>query len=83
MGSTLMIRNLDDEVKARLRVRAAMHGHSMAAEVRQILADAVNDGLPAPRRTLLDVFAQMPDTSDIDLPLPQRTVEPPRDIGWD
>ena len=83
MGSTLMIRNLDDDVKARLRVRAATRGHSMAAEVRAILADAVNGGSPAPRRTLLDVFAQLPDTGGTDLPLPRRDVEPPRDIEWD
>ena len=39
--SALSIRNLDDRVKERLRVRAARHGRSMEAEVRAILADAV------------------------------------------
>jgi len=79
MGSTLMIRNLDDDVKARLRVRAATQGRSMAAEVRAILAEAVADGPTAPRRTLLDVFAQLPDTGGVDLPLPERHVEPQRE----
>jgi antitoxin FitA len=37
----LLVRNLDDDVKARLRVLAAEHGHSMEAEVRAILRRAV------------------------------------------
>jgi antitoxin FitA len=37
----LLVRNLDDDVKARLRVLAAEHGHSMEQEVRTILRQAV------------------------------------------
>lgn len=40
MGS-LTIRNLDDSIKERLRIRAATHGHSMEEEVRLILSQAV------------------------------------------
>lgn len=39
--ATLLIRNLDDTVRDRLRVRAAEHGHSMEEEARTILADAI------------------------------------------
>lgn len=39
MGQVL-IRNLDDEVLARLRTRAAEKGHSLEAELREILAEA-------------------------------------------
>jgi plasmid stability protein len=35
--STLTVRNLDDGLKARLRVRAAENGRSMEAEARAIL----------------------------------------------
>ncbi len=42
--TTLTIRGLDEQTKARLRVSAALHGRSMEAEVRAILDDA----LPAP-----------------------------------
>lgn len=35
--STLTVRNLDDDLKARLRVRAAENGRSMEAEAREIL----------------------------------------------
>ncbi len=37
----ISIRNLDDEVREQLRVRAAQHGRSMEAEIRSILEDAV------------------------------------------
>lgn len=37
----LTVRNLPDDVHRALRVRAAQHGHSTEAEVREILANAV------------------------------------------
>ncbi|MHB0992428.1 MAG: FitA-like ribbon-helix-helix domain-containing protein [Burkholderiales bacterium] len=37
----LTVRNLPDDVHRALRVRAAHHGHSTEAEVREILAAAV------------------------------------------
>ena len=42
-------RNLDDEVKTRLRVRAANNGRSMEEEVRLILREA-SDRKPSPQR---------------------------------
>ena len=47
--ATLTIRDLDDELRAQLRVRAARHGRSMEAEVRAILRDALS-GPPTPER---------------------------------
>jgi antitoxin FitA len=38
--SMLTVRNLDDAVKARLRVQAAEHGWAMEEEVRRILTRA-------------------------------------------
>ncbi len=38
----LTVRNVTDEVHRALRVRAAQRGHSMEAEVREILESAVN-----------------------------------------
>lgn len=40
MASTT-IRNLDDAVKRRLRIRAAEHGRSMEEEAREIIRQAV------------------------------------------
>jgi plasmid stability protein len=39
--ATLTIRDVDEELRAKLRVRAARHGRSMEAEVRAILRDAL------------------------------------------
>lgn len=39
--ATLTIRDFDEDLKARLRVRAAEHGRSMEAEVRAILRSAL------------------------------------------
>ncbi len=40
--ATMTIRNLDDEVKTRLRVQAAQHGQSMEEEARSILRLALS-----------------------------------------
>jgi len=37
----LVVRNLEEGVKARLQRRASRHGHSMEEEVRNILRNAV------------------------------------------
>lgn len=39
--ATLTIRDLDEGLRVSLRVRAARHGRSMEAEVREILRDAL------------------------------------------
>jgi plasmid stability protein len=39
----VIVRNIDDDVKAGLKARAALHGWSMEEEVRQILRHAVWD----------------------------------------
>jgi plasmid stability protein len=44
----LVVRGLDDEVKAKLKKRAQRHGRSTEAEVREILRDAVkSDSRPS------------------------------------
>jgi plasmid stability protein len=72
--ATLMIRDLDEAVKARLRVRAARNGRSMEAEARAILAAAVAEstdrgGLGSRIRK------RFADVDDVDI-VPPRTEEP-------
>jgi antitoxin FitA len=52
----LTIRNISDAVHRALRVRAAQRGHSMEAEVREILESAIN---PAKRLKLGSLLADM------------------------
>lgn len=65
----LIVRNLDDTVKAGLRRRAMQHGHSMEEEVRDILcaAVAVDERQPLKLGTwIASVFAGVGLTEDID-----------------
>jgi plasmid stability protein len=39
----ILVRNLDDRLKGRLQRRAKRHGHSMEAEAREILRDALRE----------------------------------------
>jgi plasmid stability protein len=39
----ILVRDIEDDVKERLQRRAARHGHSMEAEVRDILRAVVKD----------------------------------------
>jgi plasmid stability protein len=70
--SALSIRNLDDRVKERLRIRAARHGRSMEAEVRAILTDAVGEPGDAPGLfdVILDRFGTL---GGVELELPSRS----------
>ena len=54
--AVMTIRNLDDEVRDKLRVRAARHGRSMEAEIRAILTEAVSSPV---ERTLADVLLDL------------------------
>ena len=67
--ASITIRNLDDNVKTRLRVRAADNGRSMEEEARLILRDAVGCK-PSSR-------AHFGPANGVDLELPPR--EPGRE----
>jgi plasmid stability protein len=54
--SAVTIRNLPDEIHRALKVRAAHHGRSTEAEIRDILANAVK---PATRVHLGDALAAL------------------------
>jgi plasmid stability protein len=75
--AAITIRNVDPDLKQRLRVRAATSGHSMEEEARNILRAelAVQDDEPA------DLYQRIRQHVDplggVDLPLPDR--EPMRE----
>ena len=59
--ASITIRNLDDDVKRRLRVRAAEHGRSMEEEARDILRQVV--GQPnEPRNLGLAIHSRLEST---------------------
>ena len=78
--ASITIRNLDDEVKTRLRKRAAGHGRSLEEEARLILADAVEreavpaKGLGTALRELFKPFGGV----ELEIPPREPMREPPR-----
>ncbi|WP_419165361.1 FitA-like ribbon-helix-helix domain-containing protein [Candidatus Palauibacter sp.] len=76
--ANITIRNLDDDIRTRLRVRAAGNGHSMEEEVRQILRKAV--GRAGRSRDLTSIIrSHFGPANGVDLELPPRESgrEPP------
>lgn len=73
--AAVSIRDLDDAVREKLRMRAARHGRSMEAEMRAILTAAVTDEQPRPGlfTALASRFSQL---GGVDLDLPSRANRP-------
>lgn len=66
----LVVRDIKQDVKERLRRRAAEHGRSMEAEARMILTDAVKP----PRRSIVAALGELADdVGGIELDIPQRS----------
>ena len=76
--ATLTIRNLDDELKSRLRIRAARHDHSMEEEVRLILRDILSDSEESEETTGIGtrIRKRLEDPGGVELDLPDRTEQP-------
>ena len=64
--AAVSVRDLDETVRERLRVRAAQHGRSMEAEIRAILTEAV-------RRPHIGLALMQAAHEIDDLPVPERT----------
>lgn len=78
--ATLTIRNLDAALKERLRVRAARHGHSMEAEVRDILQETLTEPEHPAVNLYQRIRSRFAPLGGVDLELPRREPagEPPR-----
>jgi antitoxin FitA len=74
--ASLMIRNIDEELKAKLRIEAALHGNSMEEEVRCILRKTLNH-TPAPKGLGSRIAQRFAGMGGVELELPARD-EPPR-----
>ena len=75
--ASITIRNLDDKVKTRLRIRAAGHGRSMEEEARLILAGAVEQELAPGKGFGTALHKLFKPLGGVELMLPSR--EPMRE----
>ncbi|MBY5928190.1 plasmid stabilization protein [Halomonas denitrificans] len=76
--TSITIRNLDEQLKAQLRMQAAKHGHSMEEEVRIILRNALNQ--PQAKGLGTRIRERFADAGGIELEVPSRSE--PRDPGF-
>jgi plasmid stability protein len=78
--ASITIRNLDDQTKARLRVRAAHRRRSMEEEARQILRAALAENAAAQNDLAEAIGRRFRPLGGIDLSVPAREPmrEPPR-----
>lgn len=84
--ASITIRNLDDDLKRRLRIRAAEHGRSMEEEARDILRDVLEKALSPRPKTGLEMFreirALVEPLGGIELePLPREPIRHPPDFS--
>ena len=78
--ASITVRNLDDGIKQRLRIRAAENGRSMEEEVRDILRTALYHQAPAQGNLANAIRARFAPVGGVELDIPPRSLmrEPPR-----
>ncbi|OLP54648.1 plasmid stabilization protein [Rhizobium rhizosphaerae] len=76
--ASMTIRNIDETLKQRLRLRAATHGRSMEDEARDILRSALAAGEKPARNLAETVRVRLTNVGGVHLELPAR--EPIRDV---
>jgi len=59
----MVLRNLDESLKQRLRERAARHGRSMSAELREIVSVALSQPEPSRNAEFRELAARLRELS--------------------
>ncbi len=77
--ASITIRNLEDALKSRLRVQAAVHGRSMEDEARNILRSALSREPARPGNLAASIRARFAPLGGVELPtIPREPMrEPP------
>ena len=82
--ASITIPNIDDNLRQRLIERAAKRGHSMEAEAREILEDALGDKEPVttvPKNLYDAIRAIVEPLGGIELePFPRQAIREPPDL---
>ena len=69
--ASMTIRNLSEDIKKRLRIQAAEHGHSMEEEAREILRVALIQNKP-PVNLAQSIRARFEPLGGVELDIPPR-----------
>ncbi|MPZ34791.1 MAG: plasmid stabilization protein [Rhodospirillales bacterium] len=78
--ASITIRDLDDSVKRKLRVRAAHHGRSMEEEARNILRTALVETPDEPENLAAAIRRRFAPLGGVEIDIPPREPmrKPPR-----
>ena len=78
--ASIVIRNLDDGLKSKLRLRAARQGRSMEEEARHILRNALCANVQGSENLFDAIRRRIAPLGGVDLDIPPRGAsrEPPR-----
>ncbi|MGN6229828.1 MAG: FitA-like ribbon-helix-helix domain-containing protein [Trinickia sp.] len=80
--ASMTIRNIDEQLKSRLRVQAAHHGRSMEDEARDILRSALSTHEGGRQSLIESIRSRMAPFGGVDLELPAReTISSRVDFG--
>jgi plasmid stability protein len=78
-GRTIRQCNLDDSLKSRLRIQAAVHGRSMEDEARDILRSSLNQEPRGPKNLGVAINPLFRPFGGFDLPeVPREPVREPQ-----
>ena len=72
--AAISVRDLDDGVRERLRVRAARNGRSMEAEIRAILTAAADES-EAPADLFTVLHERFGELGGVELSIPPRSTQ--------
>ena len=75
--ATLTVRGIPDAEKEALRIRAARHGHSMEAEVRRIIREALRANTDAEEDLYTAIRRHVDAVGGFDIPEVEDTPEEP------
>ena len=75
--ASITVRNLDEGLKRRLRIRAAENGRSMEQEIRDILRATLDEEFPSGKEFIDGIRARFAELGGVELELPPR--EPVRE----
>lgn len=80
--ASMTIRNFDEKMKTRLRIRAATHGRSMEDEARAILRAALSVEPGKQLGLATSIRSRLAGIGGLDLELPTREpIREPSDLG--